>query len=129
MTVNLTRRSAIAAMAVAGSVSAIGVGQRAFATTPDLAIFDSRIPESRAFARQMRERGARLFDLAHQDGSLWTAAREGFGLSARSSVAGMTRWSDWVAVSALLAERGHRTVSHEKLRSASHTGLFSWVMA
>jgi hypothetical protein len=119
----------MAALAVAGSASAIGVGKRAFASAPDLAIFDSRIPESRAFANQMQGRGARLFDVAGQDQSLWREAREGFGLTSRSSVAGMTRWSDWVPVSSLLAERGHRTQSHEKQQVASHPGLFSWRMS
>jgi hypothetical protein len=129
MTLKLTRRSALTAMAVAGSASAIGMGQWAFATAPDLAIFDSRIPESQAFAKQMQRRGARLFDVADQDQSLWREARDGFGLTSRSSVAGMTRWSDWVAVSSLLAERGYRTKSHEKLRATSHRGLFAWAMA
>jgi hypothetical protein len=128
MTMRMTRRGAMAALVVAGSASAISVGQRAFASAPDLAIFDSRILESRAFATQMQGRGAHLFDVADQDQSLWREARSGFGLTARSSVAGMTRWSDWVAISSLLAERGYRTNAHEKMRGVSHTGLFTWEM-
>jgi hypothetical protein len=125
----VTRRGAISALGAAGAVPLLATGLFVADNAPALAIFDSRIAESRAFASRMKASGARLFDVASQDQSLWREARGGFGLAKRSRVAGLTRWSDWVAVSSLLAEQGHRAKSHEKVRTAAHQGLFSWSMA
>jgi hypothetical protein len=129
MSVKVTRRGAISIIGAAGAVPLVANGLFVADNAPDLTIFDSRIAESRAFASRMKASGARLFDVAEQDQSLWREARGGFGLFKRSSVAGLTRWSDWVAVSSLLAEQGHRVKSHEKVRTAAHQGLFSWSMA
>jgi hypothetical protein len=129
MNPQITRRGALSALGAAGAVPLLATSRFVADKAPDLAIFDSRISESRVFAIRMKASGARLFDVAAQDQSLWREARGGFGLSKRSAIVGLTRWSDWVAVSSLLVEQGHRVKGHEKVRVASHQGLFSWSMA
>jgi hypothetical protein len=125
----MTRRGALATLGAAGTLPLLATATVATGAAFDLAIFDSRIAESRTFAARMKVQGARLFDVASQDGSLWREARSGFGLVKRSRIAGLTRWSDWVAVSSLLVEQGHRFGSHDKQRAAAGPELFAWTMA
>lgn len=120
-----------------------------------MAIFDSRLPESRNFAAQAKADGLRLFDIAGEEENLWDRARAGFGLAEGEAVAGMTRWSDWLIVRGLLHERGRRvrhvmrvdccatgdaasfarlmSVPGERsrmaMRSARAATLFAWIMA
>ena len=87
-----------------------------------LVIFDSRIPESLAFATM--QAGQRSIDLAHGTEAAWRA------LGTPSRVMGLTRWSDWTALRGALEEQGLRT-DKEARATAPVSGrdhLFRWSM-
>ena len=114
---NISRRSvlkgALAAVA-AGSAGSTALGVRSDA----LLVFDSRLRQSREFATT---HAGPLIDLAREHATLWRQLR---GLRTRGSVIGLTRWSDFVQVRSLLAERGSR------LRAQARCGrLFYWELA
>ncbi|MES1975208.1 MAG: hypothetical protein V4472_22335 [Pseudomonadota bacterium] len=123
----VTRRQAVIGLAAASTAAAgPAFAWKPGADRPALAIHDSRIPESIAFARNMK--GIPLIDLAREHASGWQAAR---ALAVeRGTVAGLTGWSDWVAVRGLLLERGLRVLSEAAvaapLSGAVH--LFRWDM-
>jgi hypothetical protein len=73
-----------------------------------LAIHDSRIPESVAFAAEARASGVRTFDIAEEEARLWRNARAGFTLARGASLVGMTRWSDWTILRGALEAQGRR---------------------
>lgn len=83
-----------------------------------LLVYDSRLPQSRAF--KSRHAG-RSVDLAAEHANLWRNLR---GLRSGGAVVGLTSWSDYVQARTLLAERGRR------LRAEARQGrLFYWEMA
>ncbi|HEX7759334.1 MAG TPA: hypothetical protein VF459_07525 [Caulobacteraceae bacterium] len=79
---------------------------------PDLVLFDSRLPESAAFAKQTGGRPAPAIDIAGEDAVFWRGARAGFGVAAGHTLVGMTMWSDWVCLRAALEPLGWR-LAHE----------------
>lgn len=87
-----------------------------------LVIFDSRIPESVAFAAT--QTGRRTIDLASGAEAAWRA------LGNPSRVNGLTRWSDWTALRGALEEQGLRA-KEDARASAPLSGrdqLFRWSM-
>ncbi len=100
-------------LSLAGGALSVGVpaaasGIAAVVGPTRLAIYDSRITESRYFAGHAAQQGLRLFDIAGQDDALWRDARAGFGRKPREEVIGLTRWTDWVNLRGLLNEQGLR---------------------
>lgn len=112
------RRSfmALAGAAVMAPLAAIP----AIAAELRLAVYDSRVAASRSFAIG----AAGTFDIAGQDAMHWRDARSRLAAMARNGASGVTRWSDWVNLRGLLAERGLR-VAHEIHLG---NGLFAWTM-
>lgn len=117
----LSRRSMLKGSALAGSV----VAAPAFAASVGeaaLVVFDSRVPESLAFAAA--QHGPQQIDLAGGLESAWRA------LGSPQRVTGLTRWSDWTALRGLLEEQGLR-LGEEMLVAAPLSGrnhLFRWTM-
>lgn len=85
---------------------------------PALVVYDSRLPPSRVFQSCY---ASAAVDLAYEHASLWRNLR---GLGSPGSVAGLTCWSDYVQVRALLEERRLRV--RTEIRRGS---LFYWEMA
>jgi hypothetical protein len=100
----ITRRGAMigAGGALALAAGAAGVSRGA------LAIYDSRILESLAFAHEARAGRLRVFDIGHEEAQLWRNARAGFGLAPGGDVVGLTRWSDWNVLRGALEAKGLR---------------------
>ncbi len=117
----LSRRSMLKGSALAGSAMAAPAFAAIASETP-LVVFDSRIPESSAFAATHAS-AARL-DLAQGVENAWRA------LNFPRAVTGLTRWSDWTALRGALEEQGLRL--GEEMRVASplsgRTHLFRWTM-
>ncbi len=113
----LSRRSMIKSGVLATAIAA--TGSRALAAPqPALIIYDSRLPQSSAFAKTWR---TRTIDVAHEDAHFWRALRTA---APDGAIFGVTSWSDWVIVRGLLEEKGMRV----KEEAASGT-LFRWTMA
>ncbi|MEY2927979.1 MAG: hypothetical protein RL367_2456 [Pseudomonadota bacterium] len=89
---------------------------------PVLALYDSRIADSRAYAQSQRALGVSLIDVVHQEQTQWRMLR---GHDAAGRVVGMTSWADWVAISSHLGERGMRVVTLER-QPVAHAALFRW---
>lgn len=106
----MNRREMLVASAGVAAAAALPTGLARAAVA--LAVYDSRSPESAAFARQARAAGARLFDMVDEDAASWRNARAALGLAPRATVIGMTGWSDWTLLRGFLEERGFR-VQHE----------------
>lgn len=87
---------------------------------PVLVIFDSRLPETVAFAKAQ---GVRSIDLAHEHGTFWRGLR---GALPDGRVVGMTRWSDLVLVRGALEEKGKR-LRHQSQKTLN--APFMWEMA
>ena len=107
--------------ALAGSAIAMPAAALEMKGLP-LVIFDSRIPESLAFAAT--QTGFRTIDLAGGTEAAWRTLGE------PSQVAGLTRWSDWTALRGALEEQGLRAAK-EARASAPLSGrdhLFRWTM-
>ncbi|WP_417320069.1 hypothetical protein [Emcibacter sp.] len=128
----ITRRKMIAGAGLAGAAMALGPSAGSLATTAgrkaSLAIYDSRLPQSRVFAREMAGQGLKILDIAGEDAVLWRTIRR----MARTpgDVIGLTRWSDLVLVRGFLEEGGRRMSAEEALphrRRAGSTG-FLWRM-
>ncbi|MEP7351117.1 MAG: hypothetical protein ABI668_14350 [Sphingorhabdus sp.] len=113
----LSRRSLIKTGVVATAIATTTARVLA-APQPALVIYDSRLPQSSAFARVWR---TRKIDVAHEDARFWRALRT---VSRDGAILGITSWSDWVIVRGLLEEKGMRV----KQEAASGT-LFRWTMA
>ncbi|WP_298286808.1 hypothetical protein [Novosphingobium sp.] len=117
----LSRRSMLKGSAVVGSAVAAPAIAAIASKTP-LVVFDSRIPESVAFAAT--QNGAEQVDLAQGAENAWRA------LNFPRAVTGLTRWSDWTALRGALEEQGLRL--GEEMRVASplsgRTHLFRWTM-
>lgn len=120
------RRTAIKGSAVLGAGAALPLSAARAAVDRPLAIFDSRLAESRAFldARQ----ALTALDIAGEEGGLWEAARR---IAPRpNAVEGLTRWSDYVQLRELFEEQGLRVAAERKLPAplAGHGELFRWTM-
>lgn len=91
-----------------------------------LIVFDSRIPESTAFASA--QAGFARIDMADQDVTQWRAVRE---LATEARVEGLTRWSDWVALRGELQGRGLRLITERRSMAplSGRDHLFRWSMA
>lgn len=120
----ISRRSMLKGGAIAGSALAMPAAAAAIeAGALPVVVFDSRIPESAAFAAG--QAGVRTIDLAHGVEAGWRA----LGNPAR--VVGLTRWSDWTILRGALEEQGLRA-DHEVRSPAPLSGrdhLFRWAMA
>ncbi len=114
----LNRRSLIKAGAITAASAA--TLRTATAQGPALVVFDSRLPESVAFAQSLG--GAKL-DVAHEDRTFWAALRAG---APAGRVVGLTRWSDLVIVRGELEAQGKR-LKAERQRDAD--APFHWEMA
>jgi hypothetical protein len=118
----VTRRSMLKGSALAGAIAATPAVAAMTAPAP-LVVFDSRIPESAAFAKSQGS-GLRL-DLA--DGTAKVARAIDFP----QAVTGLTRWSDWIALRGIMEAQGLR-LSEETRTAAPLSGrshLFRWAMA
>lgn len=73
-----------------------------------LAIYDSRISESLAFATEARGARLRTFDIAEEEARLWRNVRAGFRLPVGVQLVGLTRWSDWTILRGALESQGRR---------------------
>jgi hypothetical protein len=117
-----TRRQVLVGAGLGAATIATRVGAEASAKT---LIFDSRFPESVAFAR--RNVGVSSIDVAVADDELWASFRS----IGKGRVSGLTGWSDWVIARGFLEERGLRLVAEEAVDApvsgAAH--LFRWTMA
>jgi hypothetical protein len=125
----VTRRGLLAGAATAGVGAAVAIGARG-GKGPALAIYDSRLPEARAFAATAQARGIPLHDIAGEDDDLWRTSRRIAGEMGRG-VIGMTGWTDWVSIRGLFAARGLR-VRHEAAigsRRRATATVFEWRMA
>ena len=115
----LTRRklleSALLAAAAAGAGRTLACA--AFSPVPDVRVYDSEVPLSRAWLCDHADRGV---DVALERASRWTRLRS---LAPSGRVAGLTTWSDYVQARGLLQEKGKRL--RVELRSAN---LFYWEM-
>lgn len=98
------------------------------AQRPALAVFDSRLSQSAAFASECRAAGIRLHDIAGEDVNLWRASRAGFGLAEGEPMVGMVGWSDWLVLRGLLHEQ-RRRITSETRSAADGRALFSWAAA
>jgi hypothetical protein len=105
----VSRRTVLACSGVAlGAIAVMPVGVKTSAVT--LHIRDSRLPDI-----EQSRLALATHDIADEETHLWRASR---ALSVRRGdlVTGATRWSDWIALRGLLAERGLRerlAVLHE----------------
>lgn len=118
----VSRRSLLKGGALAGA-SAATPALAAITRQAPLVVFDSRIPESAAFAAS--QGGLGRIDLAQGTAQ---AAR---AIKSPSAVTGVTRWSDWTALRGVLEAQGLR-LTEETCAAAPLSGrthLFRWTMA
>ncbi len=111
------RRAVLKGGAVLGAAAGLPLAARA--ASHDLTVYDSRLPESRAFAQTRR--GGPLLDLA--DANLRA-------LPAATRIEGLTGWSDWIDLRGELELRGLRLISETRVqaRLSGRTHLFRWSM-
>ena len=114
----LDRRSLIKAGAI--TAAAVATIKSVAAQGPALVVFDSRLPESVAFAQGL---GGTKLDVAHEDRTFWSALRAG---APKGRVVGLTRWSDLVVVRGELETQGKRLKSE---RQNDPQAPFHWEMA
>jgi hypothetical protein len=98
----------------------------ASAQTQIVAVYDSRIPESRSFAKTLGP--ALLIDVAAQEYLNWVVVRQ--ELLGTRQIKGLTGWTDWVNVRGLLEERGLRLTSQTSVPAplSGKAHLFKWEM-
>lgn len=109
----IDRRTMIKGTAGAGALAGIASPQAASALGVSSVIFyDSRIPESQAFARDLMDQ-ARLFDIATADENRWALVRG--ELPSAASIEGLTGWNDWVLIRGELEQRGWRFGRDDKV--------------
>ena len=117
----VSRRAMIKGSALAGAAVATPA-MAVMAKAAPLVLFDSRIPESVAFAATQSP--LRKIDLAAGTAE---AAR---AINCPHAVTGLTRWSDWVALRGVMEAQGLRL--SEEIRAAAplsgRTHLFRWTM-
>jgi hypothetical protein len=105
---------ATAAVAVPAGAAALHRGTR-------LAVYDSTIPESRAFAHA---HGQNRLDLAAEHSARFGSVRA--GLLRPGSIEGLTRWSDWVALRSEFESQGWRVAAESCVGRTKD--LFRWTM-
>ena len=115
----VSRRNLIKAGAVT-AVSATVTVRSTAADRPALVVYDSRLPESVAFAATLV--GLTL-DVAHEDRNFWSTLRAG---APAGRVVGLTRWSDLVIIRGELEAQGKRLKSE---RQRDSHAPFHWEMA
>lgn len=117
----VSRRSMLKGSALSGAVAATPA-VAAMASPVPLVVFDSRIPESAAFAAAKDTQ--RAIDLA------LGAADAARAIKFPQVVTGLTRWSDWTALRGVMEAQGLRL--SEEIRAAAplsgRTHLFLWTM-
>jgi hypothetical protein len=130
----VTRRAILAGAATAGVAATLAL-RGGGAKEPALAIYDSRLPDARAFAVAARARGIPLHDIAREDYDLWRTSRgiagRGIGGAPGRAVIGMTGWTDWVSIRGLFEAQGLR-VRHEARITSPRRAIattFEWRMA
>ncbi len=117
------RRSLLKAGAVVSAISAAPVAMAA-QRHRSIAMFDSRIPESVAFARSSGAAGE--IDLYREHHTHFAALRAG---QHPATIEGLTGWGDWVAVRGELEAQGYRVAAEEAIKSRTgRTHLFRWTM-
>jgi hypothetical protein len=115
--VSITRRSVLQGALVAAAAVSTGTTRDLAVPPAALLVYDSRLPQSSALKR--RHVGQSI-DLAHEHANFWRNLRS---LRASGTVVGLTCWSDYVQVRALLEER------RKRLRTEARWGpLFYWEM-
>lgn len=130
----LNRRAMLKGGAAAGAALAgpvLGAPARAVTAggrPPVVLVFDSRIPESAAFARGWDGPQGKAIDVAQAHADRWALLR---GLEGPARIEGITRWSDWVSVRAILLANGLRPTAEMRAPAplSGHTHLFRWSMA
>lgn len=116
------RRTLLKYSVVVAALPLAGTTARA---TPQLIVFDSRVPESELFAAEIT--GHRL-DLARAYETRWAALRG--DLSDWGTVEGLTGWSEWIAVRGVLEAHGLRLRREDHVAAplSGKANLFRWSM-
>jgi hypothetical protein len=117
----LTRRDALKAGAVASAALAAPIGAAALRLRT-VVLFDSRVPESLAFAKGT---GGAQIDLAAEHADRFSTLRA--GPSPRLRIEGLTRWSDFAPLRRELERQGWRVTAEARTGKAG--ALFRWSMA
>lgn len=117
----VTRRDALKAGAIASAALAAPASVAAL-RRQTIVLFDSRLPESLAFARSSS--GVQI-DLAEERTSRFATLRAGSPLGAR--IEGLTRWSDFAPLRRELERQGWRITAESRTGKAG--ALFRWSMA
>jgi hypothetical protein len=120
---NLSRRTMLKG---AATIGAVGTAPAILAGAGSaLTIYDSRIAESRTFARGRTP----SLDVATLDQTRWAELRGELATTQR--VAGLTGWSDWIVARGLLEERGLRLRLEQRVAApvSGRAHLFRWDMA
>lgn len=84
------------------------------------ALYDSNLPESRAFAAEARAAGAALFDIAAQEAQFWRGVRAGFPRAQGAALIGLTGWADWTILRGALEAQGLRVRRDQRIAYAPH---------
>ena len=113
----LTRRALVKTGVAAAAAGAVPMQAIAAGGRPVLVVYDSRLPESAAFARTS---GAARIDIAAEDANFWRGLRAPVPAG---RVVGLTRWADLVVARGWLEEQGKRLKLEEQLVPG---GLFRW---
>ncbi|WP_321396969.1 hypothetical protein [Emcibacter sp.] len=128
----ITRRNLMTGAGMAGMAIAMTPAIKAIAGTAGqkatLAIYDSRVPQSRVFAREVAGQGITTIDIAGEDAMMWRTIRK--AAKEPGDVIGLTRWSDLVLVRGYFEEGGKR-MSHEVRPESQRPGTittFLWRM-
>jgi len=103
-----------------GSIASAAIAVHVYAIegqSNPITVFDSRFVLSRKFAAT---RPGKSIDVAQNPVRLWSALRD---LTPKASIAGCTRWSDFVAIRGQLESVGLR-VRHFQLKGE----LIDWLM-
>ena len=108
---NFLKTSAAVTVAAATPATAAFVG-------PAALFFDSRLPESVAFAG--RSARARI-DFAHMEGERWATLRRNLP---DGPIVGLSRWSDYVMARGFAQDQGRRVRMERRIG-----GLVEWQMA
>jgi hypothetical protein len=107
-------------------VHAVYAGYTEYARTP-AAVFDSRLPASRVFARRARTAGWQALELRPDVGDLWYHTLRPDFAAALYPLAGLTLESDFFVLKQLTAELG-MDVPYQR-RHEGGDALVSWVIA
>ncbi len=116
----VTRRAMIKSGLTASALAVTGGGVHA-APAPEIVLFDSRDPQSRAFAARWRNSAILMIDVADQEARRWSTLRRTLPAV---PVRGLTRWSELVVARGWFEEKGKRLT-----RETRSGMLFEWEMA